>query len=106
MPTNPAIAMKQASTRSFKHRSISCLEVIRRSLGAVLLARYETGMNKLSRKKCMTDSHFRAAFDRAKERLRKADVRYVEERDPTRQALLEIYIAVAQKAQHNSFENH
>jgi predicted GIY-YIG superfamily endonuclease len=73
---------------------------------AFLLARHETSMTKLSRKKCMTDNHFRAAFDRAKERLRKANVRYVEERDPTRQALLEIYIAVAQKAQHNSFENH
>lgn len=73
---------------------------------AFLLARDETGMQKLPRKNCMQDGRFRAAFDRAKERLRKAEVRYVEECDPTRQALLEIYVAVVQKARHNSFENH
>jgi predicted GIY-YIG superfamily endonuclease len=89
--------LREHATLSSDHNSASF---------AFLLARHETGMTKLSRKKCMTDNQFRAAFDRAKERLRKADIRYVEERDPTRQALLEIYIAVAQKAQHNSFENH
>lgn len=73
---------------------------------AFLLAREETGLKNLSRKKCMEDAGFLSAFKRAKQRLGRADVRYVEESDPTRQALLEIYVAVANNAQHNSFDNH
>jgi hypothetical protein len=38
--------------------------------------------------------------------VREMDVRFVEERDPLRQALLEIYVAVSLKTLNNSFENH
>ena len=34
------------------------------------------------------------------------DIRYVEEADPVRQALLEIYVALASGAEQNSFDNH
>ncbi len=34
------------------------------------------------------------------------DVRYVKESDPLRQALLEMYVAIALQTPHNSFENH
>jgi hypothetical protein len=34
------------------------------------------------------------------------DLRFVEESDPTRQALLEIYVAVTLKTPFNDFDNH
>lgn len=40
----------------------------------------------------------------AKVRIRSMQVRYVEEKDPTRQALLEIYVSVVQGAVYNEFE--
>lgn len=49
---------------------------------------------------------FRSAFKRAKTRIRNMEVRYVAEKDPTRQALLEIYVAVMLRARYNDFDNH
>ena len=49
---------------------------------------------------------FGPAFIAAKDRIRNMDVRFVEEVDPLRQALLEMYAAIALKTPHNSFENH
>lgn len=54
----------------------------------------------------MRQESFVTAFVDAKARVRRMAFRYVEECDPTRQALLEIYCAVALRAKHNSFENH
>ena len=34
------------------------------------------------------------------------NVRYVHEKDPVRQALLEIYVAVATEAKYNDFDTH
>ena len=34
------------------------------------------------------------------------DVRFIEEADPVRQALLEMYVAVALETRHNNFKNH
>lgn len=52
------------------------------------------------------DRAFAAAFLAAKARIRQMDLRFVEETDPFRQALLEIYAAVALKTPHNDFETH
>ena len=49
---------------------------------------------------------FAEAFIAAKARIRKMDLRFVEETDPFRQALLEMYAAVALKTPHNDFETH
>jgi hypothetical protein len=49
---------------------------------------------------------FGPAFLAAKARVRNMDVRFVEEVDPLRQALLEMYVAIALKTPHNSIENH
>jgi hypothetical protein len=49
---------------------------------------------------------FATAFDQARERIRKMDVRVVEEVNPTHQALLEIYAAYVSGAQYNDFDNH
>jgi len=59
-----------------------------------------------SRADLLCEPEFRAAFDAARDRMRVMDIRYVEEADPVRQALLEIYVALASAAKYNSFDNH
>jgi hypothetical protein len=54
----------------------------------------------------VTDPEFSPAFIRAKARLLDMDLRFIEEPDPVRQALLEIYVAVVLKTPYNDFENH
>jgi len=80
---------------------------------AFQLAREATGKAKAayaagkeSRKGLMEDPVFKAAFNAAKERIRKMDYRYVEEIDQTRQALLEIYCAVVLSTPYNDFRTH
>ena len=46
------------------------------------------------------------AFEQAKDRIRQMYVRYVEESDPIRQCLLEIYAAVALDTPYNDFSTH
>lgn len=79
---------------------------------AFRLAREETGKTeasysqKGSRMALLLDPEFAAAFSRAKVRVRSMDLRYVEETDQLRQALLEIYAAVVLNTPHNDFETH
>ena len=54
----------------------------------------------------MQDPAFSAAFVAAKERISQMDVRCIEVTDPVRQALLEMYAALALKTPYNAFENH
>ena len=76
-----------------------------------LIARQETGKKAAykqegSRKDLLANPEFRKAYDRAKERIRKMQVRYVRETDPLRQTLLEIYVAFATEAKYNDFDTH
>lgn len=79
---------------------------------AFLLAREESGCLKPSYKKEGSRSHlfknikFRECFDAARNRISKMSVRVIEEADPTKQALLEIYAAVATGAKYSTFDNH
>ena len=79
---------------------------------AFRLAREASGNHKASykpegsRQALMKDPTFVKAFIDAKGRIRNMSVKFVEERDPTRQALLEIYIAVAMKTRYNDFDTH
>jgi hypothetical protein len=79
---------------------------------AFLLARESTGKSTASyqtqgsRVELERDPAFRQAFSAEKERVRRMEVRFVEERDPLRQALLEMYVAIALQTSHNSFDNH
>jgi hypothetical protein len=80
---------------------------------AFLLARETTGMSKasyqpdgLSRAGLSGNKNFSTAFDAAKKQIRKMEYRFVEETDPTRQALLEIYCSVALAAPYNDFNTH
>ena len=54
----------------------------------------------------MQDETFAAEFRAAKQRLSEMDIRYVEEADPIRQTLLEVYVAVVLKTPFNDFDNH
>lgn len=80
---------------------------------AFRLARMETGNIRATYKKgagsrdaLMEDPVFVTAFNGAKARICGMDLRFVEEADPVRQALLEVYVALAVKAKHNDFDNH
>jgi hypothetical protein len=57
-----------------------------------------------SRKHLMTQEPFRAAFEVQKERLRRMDIRVVEESDHNRQALLEMYAAISLETPYNTFK--
>jgi hypothetical protein len=59
-----------------------------------------------SRAELLRNAAFADAFVEAKRRVAMMDLRFVEEPDSTRQALLEIYAATVLKTPHNDFENH
>jgi hypothetical protein len=76
---------------------------------AWLLARVATGRTATyrpegSRKALLADPTFNAEYERARTRIRRMNVRYVHEPDPVRQALLEIYVAIATEAKYNDFD--
>jgi hypothetical protein len=76
---------------------------------AFRLAREETGYitptyrKKGSRDDLFSKPEFRKALENAQERIRNMDVRCVEETDPIRQTLLEVYVAVVLETPHNKF---
>jgi hypothetical protein len=80
---------------------------------AFLLAREQTGLKVAtykagegSRAGLMEQPAFRDAFIAAKARIRKMEYRFVEEKDQTCQALLEIYCAVVLGTSYNDFGTH
>lgn len=79
---------------------------------AFRMARKVTGMTTVaysldgSRSDLELRPVFSAEFIRQKQRIRTMELRFVEEADPMRQALLEMYVAVALGTPHNDFENH
>ncbi len=85
----------------------------RQAAFAFLLAREVTGKTEASyrsdedsRAGLMRNPTFAAAFSSAKERIREMEYRYVEEADQNRQALLEIYCAIALVTPYNDFGTH
>ena len=75
-----------------------------REMTGKLKAAYKAGDE--SQAGLMTDPTFVAAFMAAKERIRKMDFRCVEEADPVKQCLLEVYCAVVLETRYNDFDNH
>lgn len=79
---------------------------------AFKLARETTGKPKAayttdgSRAALMKDPAFAASFTEAKKRVRRMDLRFVEEPDSLRQALLEMYVAVVLRTPYNDFDTH
>jgi len=79
---------------------------------AFRLAREHRGVLKAtykaegSRAALLQDAAFAQAFAISKTRLRAMTIRVVEESNPLRQALLEMYVATALDAKYNDFDNH
>jgi hypothetical protein len=79
---------------------------------AFKLAREATGRTEASyvssgsRAQLEQDPEFKVAFERAKQRIGGMEVRFVEEADPLRQGLLEIYVAFTSGAKYNDFDTH
>ena len=79
---------------------------------AFRIARQATGQTKASYAKASSrdqlskDPVFGPEFKRAKQRVNTMDIRFVEETDAVRQALLEIYVALALETTFNDFDNH
>jgi hypothetical protein len=79
---------------------------------AFRLAREATGQLKASykpegsRAHLMTQEAFKTEFDAQKARLRRMHIRVVQEDHPIRQALLEMYAALALASRYNEFGNH
>ena len=69
-----------------------------------LVAAYTPGPG--SRANLTSDADFQAAFVLAKARVRAMEVRFVEEPDQTRQALLELYCAIVLDCPYNDFNTH
>lgn len=85
------------------HRQAALAFRLAREATGNVKASYKT---KGSRSDLMADPKFNASFSRAKERIRHMDLRFVAEANPTRQALLEIYVAVALDTPYNDFDTH
>lgn len=79
---------------------------------AFRIARHKTGRLRASYRKegsrasLMQDEDFAAEFRAAKQRISEMNIRYVEETDPIRQTLLEVYVAVVLQTPFNDFDNH
>ena len=79
---------------------------------AFRMARLQTGRTEAaytatgSRSALIKDAEFSSVFVTSKSRIRQFNLRFVEETDPTRQALLEIYVATVLETPFNDFENH
>jgi hypothetical protein len=79
---------------------------------AVKLARELTGRLKPtyttagSIKELLREPEFLGAFQKAKGRIRAMHIRYIDEADCNRQALLEIYATVSLNTPYNDFETH
>jgi hypothetical protein len=76
--------------------------IARKATGRIAASYSKSG----SRADLLKDMAFASAFEEAKRRIASMDLRYVEESDPTRQALLEIYAATILKTPYNDFDNH
>ncbi len=95
--------LKRHSTPGATHRMAAFAFRLAREATGKVKATYTT---KGSRAELMKDEKFRKAFNDAKARIRKMDVRFVEEANPVRQAILELYVAVVLPTDYNDFDNH
>jgi hypothetical protein len=95
--------LKEHCRKSSTHNSAPFAFLLAREASGMVSASYQRNGSRAQLEK---DRTFGPSFLAAKARVSNMDVRYVEEGDPLRQALLEIYVAIALKTPHNSFENH
>jgi hypothetical protein len=85
------------------HRMASFAFRLAREITGNLAATYKKEGSRID---LMESMEFRQAFDEAKKRIRSMDLRFVEESDPVRQAVLEIYVSVSLQTPYNDFDTH
>ncbi|MEG3162717.1 hypothetical protein U1763_19630 [Sphingomonas sp. LB2R24] len=85
------------------NQAVFAFRPAREATGMVTPA-YSTGAG--SRKNLAVDTVFAESFTAAKARVRAMDYRCIEETDQTRQALLELYCAIALSCPYNDFNTH
>jgi hypothetical protein len=95
--------LRQHSIPGAQHNQAVFAFRLAREMTGQLTAAYNKEGSRLA---LSSDGEFAPAFLEAKRRIREMHVRYVEERDPLRQALLEIYVAVVLKTPYNDFNTH
>jgi predicted GIY-YIG superfamily endonuclease len=95
--------LQQHCRAGSSHNSSPFAFRLARELRGVLKASYKV---EGSRAALIQDAAFAEAFVHAKARLREMKIRVVEEDNPLRQALLEMYVAIALDAKYNDFDNH
>lgn len=96
--------LSQHSIPASQHNQAVFAFRIAREVSGRVKVTYDAGNG--SRIALSTDPVFSDAFTKAKVRIRKMDLRYVEEPDPLRQALLEIYVSIVLKTPYNDFNTH
>jgi hypothetical protein len=119
MPTSGIYLFSEDETHLYVGRSKRLRSRLRYHCGsaadapfAFKIAREKTGNLKASyavvgsRNQLLADETFAAAFVNAKNRIRRMHIRFVEESDPNRQALLEIYVTISLAAPYNDFDTH
>ncbi len=95
--------LRQHSIPAAQHnQAVFAFKIAREATGRTDAAYSKKG----SRVELQNDPQFAEAFTLAKARIRSMELRFVEEIDPLRQALLEIYVAVALGTPYNDFETH
>jgi len=95
--------LRQHSIAGAQHnQAVFAFKLAREATGQMIATYSAQG----SRKALSADPTFDAAFSQAKFRVKNMDLRFVEETDPLRQALLEIYVSVVLKTKYNDFDTH
>ncbi len=119
MPKSGIYLFSEGSTHLYVGRSKKLRSRVQYHCGtandapfAFKLARHETGNVKAtytvvgSRRQLLEDPAFAAAYLQAKNRIRRMHLRFVEEPNPDRQALLEIYATLSLSTPYNDFDTH
>lgn len=96
--------MRQHSIPSSQHNQAVFAFRLAREVTGRLAAAYTGGGTRALL--ASGDAVFATAFIDAKTRVRAMEVRYVEETDPLRQALLEIYASIVLATPYNDFNTH
>lgn len=95
--------LRQHSIPAAQHNQAVFAFRLAREMTGRLVADYSADGSRVA---LSLTADFGAAFSKAKERVRSMDVRFVEETDACRQALLETYVSIVLKTPYNDFNTH
>jgi len=95
--------LREHSVAGAQHNQAVFAFKLAREMTGQLTAAYSSAGSRVA---LSSDGVFGEAFIQAKARVRNMDLRFVEEPDPTRQALLEIYASVVLRTKYNDFDTH